>query len=109
MKGFTIVESTARGLYVLVERDDGTTFGREIPAASLTSPVIYRHSLDGQGNTVVTLVNWDDATDDERKAYVMESVEAVCREADFTFAERPVGHLVADKIGRPQTPKGKKV
>lgn len=108
MKSYTIVESNPRGLYIVVERDDGSTFGREIPEAALSAPSILRSSLDGEGNPVLTVVLWEQATEAERKQYVNDRIEAIATEADFRQQERPIAHLIAEKIGQKQDARAKK-
>lgn len=36
MKGFTVQDTSPDWVYIIVERDDGTTFGKQVPASQLS-------------------------------------------------------------------------
>lgn len=36
MKGFTVQDTSPDWVYIVVERDDGTTFGKQVPASQLS-------------------------------------------------------------------------
>ncbi len=95
MKSFTIQEVTADHVYMTVERDDGTTFGKQVPLGELMGSHIPRTEADGS----VTLVPIAEASDGMKRAHMMTSLEDIAVAEDARQFGPPSGALLMQKVG----------